>query len=148
MKKTNIRKLYYHIRHRYLTMNNVVVGVALLIGAGWTWGSVQMMQRNFDLQKEVDSKSQQLKLVDLQTQNLAYEQRYYKSVEYQELAVRSRLGLARPGEKAIILPPNSDAAKNADDLLTKRTVRSVVYPDNVQQWINFLFGGSRSQSAD
>jgi hypothetical protein len=104
-----------------------------------------MMQRNFELQKEVDGKAQQLKLVDLQTQNLAYEQRYYKSAEYQELAVRARLGLARPGEKAIILPPNSDAAKNADELLTKRTVRPVESTDNVQQWMNFLFGGSRPE---
>jgi hypothetical protein len=126
-------------------MNNVVVGVALVIGAGWTWGSVSMMQRNFELQKEVDGKAQQLKLVDLQTQNLAYEQRYYKSAEYQELAVRARLGLARPGEKAIILPPNSEEAKNADALLTKRTVRPIESTDNIQQWMNFLFGGSRPE---
>src|SRR3954471_12874792 len=101
MKKTNIRKIYYHVRYRYLTMNNVVIAIALVIGAGWAWGSVEMMQRNFDLQKDVDGKARQLQLVDLQTQNLAYEQRYYKSAEYQELAVRARLGLAKPGEKAI-----------------------------------------------
>ena len=126
-------------------MNNVVIGVALLIGAGWAWGSVGMMQRNFDLQKEVDSKSRQLTLVELQTQNLAYEQRYYKSGEYQELAVRARLGLVKPGEKAIILPPNSEAAKNADSLLTKHTVQSVEVIDNLQLWVNFLFGGNRRE---
>ena len=127
-------------------MNNVVIAVAVLIGAGWTWGSVGMMQRNFDLQKDVDSKAQQLRLVELQTQNLAYEQRYYKSAEYQELAVRARLGLARPGEKAIILPPNSEEAKNADALLMKHTIRTVETTDNVQQWMNFLFGGTRPEN--
>lgn len=126
-------------------MNNVVIGVALIIGAGWAWGSVEMMQRNFDLQKDVDGKSRQLQLVDLQTQNLVYEQRYYKSAEYQELAVRARLGLAKPGEKAIILPPNSEVAKKADTLLAKQTVRSVESIDNVQQWMNFLFGGNRRE---
>lgn len=145
MKKINIHKIYYHLRYRYLTMNNVVIGVALLIGAGWAWGSVEMMQRNFDLQKEVDSKARQLRLVELQTQNLTYEQRYYKSSEYQELAVRARLGLVRPGEKAIILPPNSETAKNADALLTKHTVQSVEVIDNVQLWVNFLFGGNRRE---
>lgn len=145
MKKINIRKLYYHIRYRYLTMNNVVIGVALIIGAGWAWGSVEMMQRNFDLQKEIDNKSRQEKLVDLQTQNLIYEQRYYKSSEYQELAVRARLGLAMPGEKAVILPPNSDVAKNADALLTKKVIQPVVSANNFQQWMNFLFGGSRRE---
>jgi hypothetical protein len=126
-------------------MNNVVIGVALMIGAGWAWGSVEMMQRNFDLQRGLDDKARQLQLVDLQTQNLAYEQRYYKSGEYQELAVRTRLGLAKPGEKAIILPPNSEAAKNADALLMKRTLRSVESIDNVQLWMNFLFGGNRRE---
>jgi hypothetical protein len=143
MKKTNIRKIYYHVRYRYLTMNNVVIAIALMIGAGWAWGSVEMMQRNFDLQKGVDDKSRQLQLVDLQTQNLAYEQRYYKSAEYQELAIRARLGLAKPGEKAIILPPNSETAKKADTLLTNRTVQTTVPTDNFQLWMNFLFGGNR-----
>jgi len=145
MKKTNIRKIYYHIRYRYLTMNNVVIGIALMIGAGWAWGSVEMMQRNFDLQKDVDGKSRQLKLVELKTQNLTYEQRYYKSGEYQELAVRARLGLAKPGEKAIILPPNSEAAKKADVLLMKRPVQAVESIDNFQLWVNFLFGGNRRE---
>ncbi|MDN5275080.1 MAG: hypothetical protein JWP06_981 [Candidatus Saccharibacteria bacterium] len=124
-------------------MNNVVIAIALMIGGGWAWGSVEMMQRNFDLQKGVDDKSRQLQLVDLQTQNLAYEQRYYKSAEYQELAIRARLGLAKPGEKAIILPPNSETAKKADTLLTNRTVQTTQPTDNFQQWMNFLFGGNR-----
>ena len=50
MKKINIRKIYYHLRHRYLTLNNVVIAVALMIGLGWAWGSIGMMQRNFALQ--------------------------------------------------------------------------------------------------
>jgi cell division protein FtsB len=145
MKKTNIRKIYYHVRYRYLTMNNVVIAIALTIGAGWAWGSVEMMQRNFTLQKDVDGKARQLQLVDLQTQNLAYEQRYYESAEYQELAIRARLGLAKPGEKAIILPPNSDVAKKADTLLTQRAVQATEPVDNVQQWMNFLFGGNRRE---
>jgi hypothetical protein len=143
MKKINIRKIYYHIRYRYLTMNNIVIGVALVIGAGWAWGSVEMMQRNFDLQKEIDNKSRQQRLVELQTQNLVYEQKYYKSSEYQELAVRARLGIARPGEKALILPPNSVTAKAADKLLIKKPAHVAESTDNFQQWMNFMFGGNR-----
>jgi hypothetical protein len=127
-------------------MNNVVIGVALIIGMGWAWGSVEMMQRNFELQKEIDSKSRQQKLTELQTQNLLFEQRYYKSSEYQELAVRERLGLAKPGEKAIILPANTEAAKNADLLLMQKAVQPVESTNNFQQWMNFLFGGSRRET--
>jgi hypothetical protein len=143
MQKINIRKIYYHIRHRYITMNNVVITVALLIGAGWAWGSIGVMQRNYGLQREVDSKMQQQQLADLEVQNAQYEQRYYQSSEYQELAVRNDLGLANPGEKVLILPPNSQAAKNADITLTKNVTKPIALANDFQQWMNFLFGGNR-----
>lgn len=145
MKNINIRKIYYHIRHRYITMNNVVMAVALVIGASWAWASVGVMQRNHALQKEVDAKVRDQKLIELETQSLAFEQKYYKSSEYQELAVRERMGLAKPNERMLLLPPNTTAAKEADNRLAKKaTVRE---PDeaNLQQWINFIFGGNKQK---
>jgi hypothetical protein len=143
MKKINIRRLYYHIRHRYLTMNNIVIAVAFLIGISWAWGSIGMMQRNYDLQKEVDTKARNLKLAELETQNLKYEQRYYQSSEYQELEVRKRLGLASPGEHVLILPPNTQQAKNADLVAANKPLRTLEPISDFQQWMNFLFGGNR-----
>ena len=143
MKNINIRRLYYQVRHRYFTMNNIVIAVALLIGASWAWSSIGAMQRNYDLQKSIDSKQRQLKLAELETQNLQYEQRYYKSAEYQELEVRKRLGLANPGEHVLLLPPNSEQAKNADAVLTKKVQTSLEPVSNFQQWVNFLFGGNQ-----
>ena len=146
MKKINTRKLIYHIRYRYLTMNNVVIGIALIIGAGWAWASVGVMQRNFMLQKEVDGKLRQQKLIELETQNLTYQQNYYKSAEYQELAVRERLGFANPGEKVLILPANTDLAKNSDTQLEKKKTQAPIeQPTNFEQWMNFLFGGNKNR---
>jgi len=145
MKKINIRKIYYHVRHRYLTMNNVVVGIALVIGASWAWASVGVMQRNYGLQKEVDAKQRQETLAQLETQNLTFQQKYYKSSEYQELAVRERLGFADPGEKVLILPPNSSAAKTADATLGKKAAVVVEPASNLEQWVNFLFGGNKDK---
>lgn len=144
MQKINIRKLYYHVRHRYLTMNNVVIAVALVIGASWAWGSIGVMQRNYSLQKEIDTKSRQEKLIDLETQNLAYEQKYYQSSEYKELAMRERLGLGMPGEKVLILPSNSKRAK-AQGQPGSETPVSVEPESNFQQWVNFLFGGNHGR---
>src|SRR6185437_5017225 len=142
MKKINIRKLYYILRHRYLTMNNTVIGVALLIGASWAWGSIGMMQRNFMLQKAIDDKNRQITLVSLETQTLQYEVNYHRSAEYQELAVRDRLGLVNPGEKVLYLPPNSPAAIAEDQTLTQKKSTPTQPPSNIQLWINFLFGGN------
>lgn len=124
-------------------MNNIVIAIAFFIGASWAWGSIGMMQRNYALQKEVDAKARTLKLAELETQNLKYEQRYYASSEYQELEVRKRLGLANPGEHVLILPPNTQQAKDADVVATNAPVRTVEATSEFQQWMNFLFGGNR-----
>jgi hypothetical protein len=147
MKNINIRKTIYHIRYRYITMNNVVMSIALLVGIGWAWASIGAMQRNYNLQKEVDGKAQQEKLLELETQSLLFEQKYYKTSEYQELAIRDRLGLAASGESVVLLPPNSEAAKTADKLLEKQPQEvASTSISNFQQWMNFLFGGNyRSQ---
>ncbi len=127
-------------------MNNVVIAVALIIGASWAWASVGAMQRNYTLQKEIDAKNRQEKLVQLETESLVFEQKYYQSAEYQELALREHLGLGDPGEKVLILPPNTQTAKNADQALTKKQSIAAAEPtSNFQQWTNFLFGANHTE---
>lgn len=137
MPNINIQKIIYHLKHRYLTLNNVVIAVAFLIAASWVWGSLDMMQRNYSLQKEIDFKKRQLELAELQRDNFALQNSYYETAEYQELAARSSLGLVRPGEKALILPEAVVAPVEEDEgtpLLAEQA-------SNLEQWINFLFGG-------
>lgn len=141
MPHINIRKIIYTIRHKYLTFNNVVIAAAFLIAASWVWGSLEVMQRNYTLQKEVDIKQRQLQLTQLQRDSLELQKKYYQTDEYRELAVRDTLGLVKPGEKLLILPDNSAAAKAADAPKQQVAVRLESAP-NLQQWLNFLFGGN------
>jgi len=141
MKKINIRRIYYLVRHKYLTVNNGVIVVALIIATTWVSGSLGVMQRNYDLQKELNYKQRELQLVQLETRRLELENRYYNTREYQELALRSTLGLVLPGESVLILPPNSAAAKASDQKL-----QAVIAPldqeqGNFDQWMDFLFKG-------
>ncbi|HRJ06036.1 MAG TPA: hypothetical protein PK096_00495 [Candidatus Saccharibacteria bacterium] len=143
MKNINVRKTYYFARHRVFTTNNIVVLVGLFIAASWAWGSVQAMERNYGLQKEIDYKQRQMRLAELETEKLKFEQNYYKSDEYKELAVRERMGLVLPGEKVLILPPNSAAATASDNTAKLAEAQPKQVPDsNLQQWVNFLFGGT------
>ncbi len=128
-------------------MNNVVIGVALVIGASWAWGSIGVMQRNYNLQKELDAKNRQQTLAELEVQNLSYQKKYYQSAEYQELAVRERMGFANPGEKVLVLPPNSAAAKQADQVVSGKKTLTVEPTSNFQQWTNFLFGANRNKTS-
>jgi len=145
MKKIQLRKFIYDIRHKLLTFNNLVILVAFLIAAGWVWGSLQVMQRNYTLQKEVDYKKRQLQLVELQKDNLQLQNRYFTTNEYKELALRDSLGLVMPGESVLILPDNSATIKAADDAASSsKTSSAAVAQDktsNLEQWLNFLFGG-------
>ncbi|MBC7943478.1 hypothetical protein H7X68_03210 [Candidatus Saccharibacteria bacterium] len=142
MQKINIHHIYYQIRHKYLTLNNVVIVVAFAIAASWVWGSLGVMQRNYALQREVDAKKRQLQLAILETSSLELEKRYYQTREYQELAVREDLGLVLPGEKVLVLPINSQAAKDADVPATAKTKSTTTPISNFRQWVNFLFGGN------
>ena len=141
MKKINIRKIYYHLVHDYLTVNNAVIAIALIISASWVWGSLQMMQRNYSLQKELDDKKRELIIAQLDTENAKLEQRYYKTKEYQELAVREKLGLVSPGERVLILTGDTDykekTSENTNIVQEKQDIES---SSNFRQWMNFLFG--------
>ena len=133
-----------------MTTNNAVVVIAAVIAISWAWASVGVVQRNFELQKEIDDKLRTKRLVELETQNLAYEQQYYKSGEYLSLEVKKRLGLAEPGEKVLILPPNSPSVKSEDggeaQSVTPGQDTQASEPTNAQQWMNFLFGGNNNNT--
>jgi len=142
MQNRQIKRLIYTVRHRYMTMNNVVLAVAAVIAISWAWSSVQAVQRNYQLQRTVDDKQRQAQLVQLETDNLQFEQHYYKSSEYLSLEAKRRLGLADPGEKVLVLPPNSPAviaADNADQAVVAPVSDAQPLPP-LQQWMDFLFG--------
>ena len=136
---TNLRRLYYHVRHNYITTNNIVVLIGLCIAASWAWGSVQAMERNYTLQKSVDYKQRELSLAKLEKAKLEYEKNYYSSDEYKELSAREKLGLVLPGEKVLILPPNTVAP---DTARAQTFTPQVIEQSNMQQWVNFLSGAA------
>lgn len=139
--ETKIRRTIYHIRYHYPTREVVTV---LLVGVAivwFIWGSVQAMQRNYELRKVVEDKRRTAQITELEMKTLEYEQRYLQSEEYKKLAVRERLGYGDPGEKVLILPTNSLAATAADQG-TATQAKEQPRPSNLSQWGNFLFGGN------
>lgn len=130
------KRLFYRLHRDYLTVNNVVIACALLIAFSWTWSSIEVMQQNYELQQSVDAKRRQVELEKLRVDNLQLEGKFYTTLEYQELAVRERLGKGMPGEHALIVP----STVTKDEQTPEQTTTA---PDdsNFQQWLRFLFGG-------
>ena len=139
---------WYHIRHNYLTSNSLVIAVAVFIALSWTWGSIGRMQQNYELQKQVTYKTQQRELAQLEVENLQYQQNYFKTDEYKELAVRTALGYGLPGEKVLIIPEdNTKAPSPPTDSIessSRQSSNTSTEPkaSNFSQWINFFFGGA------
>ena len=129
-----------------MTLNNVVLAIAFIIGANWAWGSIQMMQRNYTLQRTLDIKMREQTLAELENATLAFEKKYHESDEYKELAARQYLGLASEGEKVLILPPTEpskvEGKPKADD---NSTIQS---RSNLKQWVDFLSGNNRRRLQD
>ncbi len=140
MQNRRLNSLIYHIRHRWLTSNNIVLLVALVIAGSWAISSVQSVERNYQLQRVINDKNRQLQLAELQADTLRYEQRYYQSDEYKTLELKRRLGLALPGERVLILPPNSEEALAVDESVEPVVTVGPVKKTPFEQWMDFLFG--------
>ena len=130
------KRLFYRLHRDYLTVNNVVIACALLIAFSWTWSSIEVMQQNYELQQSVDAKRRQVELERLRVDTLQLESKFYTTLEWQELAVRERLGKGMPGEHALIVPSTVTKDEQAPEQTTTAPDDS-----NFQQWLQFLFGG-------
>ncbi len=111
-------------------------------------GSLEMMERNYKLQKSLDDKERQLIITQLDTETARLQQRYYQTDEYQELAAREKLGLSMPGERALMLPANSLDVIESDRAASESVVYEPERKSNFNQWMNFLFGGNQNSLGD
>ena len=138
-----------YIWHRYATFNTGVTIVAVFVVLSWAWGAASTIQANFEAQKVVEERQRERDVLELEVATLRYRQNYYRSDEFKDLAARSKLGLASPGEKVLILPPNSERARQQDEqdqkLKTAAPPEKPASGSNFQQWINFLSGKSASR---
>ena len=140
----DIKKRARHLWRIYGTLNNVVISVALVIAASFAWGAIFTMETNFTAQKAVEDLKREQQVTQLEVDMLKFKQNYYKTDEYKDLAARESLGLASPGEKVLMLPPNSDAVKRLDDREAGQTtsmVATTASMSNFEQWMSLLNGG-------
>lgn len=132
-----LKFLVRKFRRRVLAANNLALMVALLFCLMWLWGSVSAMSRNWELARRVEERKRERTLLKLEVETLELENKYYKSAEYQELSARRQHNKILPGETMLLLPKNSEAAKNKHRPAKKVEPKPL---GNFQQWMLFLFG--------
>ena len=136
--KAKTRRLKYYFSNDILTLSNIIMVSVIFISVIWVWGSITAMEKNYAIQKKLELKQRQALIDEISYKTLEYEQKYLKSSEYQELAVREKLGLAMPGEHVLIL------SKYPEEQKERRT--ETLKTSNFTQWINFLFGGNAQKA--
>ena len=137
--KTKTRRAKYYFSNDILTLSNIIMGSVIVVSIVWVWGSISAMEKNYAIQKKLELKQRQALIEEINYQTLQYEQKYLKSSEYQELAVREKLGLALPGEHVLVLHKYPEEKKKQQIETSKQS--------NFTQWMNFIFGGNAQKSS-
>ena len=79
--KNKIRKFNYVTRHDFLTVENVVLVLAIALCLLWTYQSVSAMSRNWELTERLTEEKKELELVSVEVDTAELENEYYRSEE-------------------------------------------------------------------
>jgi cell division protein FtsB len=127
-----IKQFYHHNAN----LENGVLILAFFIAMGFLWNTMGTLQKNFELQQQVDEMRQEIALIEIETELLEYERHYLNSNEYVELSAREHLNRAAPGEKLVMLP----LVEPKDEPDTAPIIVPTTQRSNFEQWLYFFFG--------
>ena len=137
--KTQLRRSYFRIKHDYLSFDNIIFFVAIIVCFFWTYSSLSATAKNWELSQKLTARRREQKLLELEAATIELENEYYRSVEYQELSARAKANKMLDGEHLVYLPENSEAARKKYNESEKEETPEKA-PSNVSQWMSFLFG--------
>lgn len=120
----------------------LVFGVLTLLAS---WSGVNVIETNYELQKEIAQIDQQNQVKQLANSNLKLRNEFYNTDTYLELQARKAFGKGAPGEK-LLLVPRDIALKRAIELpetkaeaVAAKQVDQPKYRKNFSAWMEFLF---------
>ena len=135
--KARLRRISYKLRHDFFTVENVVLLLAIVLCLTLTYQSIVAMSRNWELTERLAAERRNLELLQIEVSTAELENDYYKTDEYQELLARKYLDKKLPGENLIIMPDNSEEAKNK--YKTNEKTDEEKHYSNFEKWMMYLF---------
>ena len=135
--KNKLRRFNYWTKHELLTVSNIVLVLAILLCLIWTYQSIVAMSRNWELSERLTAEKKELELLSVEVEAAELENEYYKSDEYQELMARRYLDKKSEGENMVVMPENSEEAKNKYQEVVSETQEKRY--SNFQKWMMYLF---------
>lgn len=116
----------------------MVLVLAIFLCLMWTYQSIAAMSRNWELTERLATEKKALELLGVEVEAAELENEYYKTNEYQELLARKYLDKKMPGENMVIMPENSEAAKNKYEIAVIEEESEKEY-SNFEKWMMYLF---------
>jgi cell division protein FtsB len=128
----------------WFTLGNILPLGVVLIAFWWVWGTIDVIQQNFQYQQQVDQLNQQVTLLKLENTTEEYKIAYYRTSEYDQLEARAYLDKAAPGEKELILPSTETNILSTNNGVNEEQPTLPTEPtqqpsSNFEQWLSFLF---------
>lgn len=134
--------MVYKIKNFRFTRRHLVIVVFLLLFVYGAYSTVNVISRNYGLQRQVDSLTQEVELLKLQNQELEYRNAYFQTDAFVEREARDKLSLQAPGEQVVIFTNKIPSRARIDEELAAKTKpKSLVEESasNFEQWLYFLF---------
>ena len=137
--KSSLRRFGFKFKRDFFTVENVVLTLAIILCLTWTYQSIVAMSRNWELSERLTEERKKLELVSLEVEMAELENDYYKTNEYQELMARKNLDKKLEGENMVVMPENSEEARNKH----KENVVAITVDEqqrsNFEKWMMYLF---------
>lgn len=134
-----LRRFKYKLKHDFFAIENVVLVVAVVMCLSWTYQSITSMSRNWELTEKLNAERKELQLLEIEVETAELENEYLKTEEYQELAARKLLDKKLPGENMVVMPENSEVAKNKHKVAEESENEEPVEYSNFEKWLQYLF---------
>ena len=134
--KTQLRRLRFFAKRDFLTLQNIVDVGAIIVCCFFAWGLISSISRNWELEEKLNEHKLTAIKTQIEVDKLKLEQQYYQTNEYQELVARQKLGKMMPGETMVVLPQNSERARNKYANLDDTEIEE---KSNFEQWLDLLF---------
>ena len=135
--KDNLRRTKFRLKRDFFTLENIALLLAIVLCLVWTYQSIVAMSRNWKLSETLITEKKELELLNVEVEAAELENEYYKTNEYQELMARKILDKKLSGENMVILPDNSEEAKNKHKV-AKVEKQEKSY-SNFEKWMMYLF---------
>ena len=133
----SLRRVKFKMKHDFFTVENIVLLVAIALCLMWTYQSIAAMSRNWELSETLMREKKELELLSVEVETAELENEYYKTEEYQELMARKFLDKKLDGENMVIMPENSEEAKNKHKV--EKSEKTEKTYSNFEKWMMYLF---------